>query len=159
MPRWKRPRGGCSSACGRAGSTAREAVTLIAPTDRGMLGEFRASGYAAFLARPVRGETLLRTLAQRAARDRAAERRQGAGQAGRPRGHAPAGLSILLAEDNDINAMLARATLIKAGHRVDVVGNGKAAVDAVTAAEQRALRRRADGPAHAGHGRARRDRR
>ena len=27
-----------------------------------MLGEFRASGYAAFLARPVRGETLLRTL-------------------------------------------------------------------------------------------------
>ena len=48
------------------------------------------------------------------------------------RGHAPAGLSILLAEDNDINAMLARATLVKAGHRVDVVGNGKAAVDAVT---------------------------
>ena len=48
------------------------------------------------------------------------------------RGHAPAGLSILLAEDNDINAMLARATLIKAGHRVDVVGNGKAAADAVT---------------------------
>ncbi len=28
--------------------------------------------------------------------------------------------------------MLARATLVKAGHRVDVVGNGKAAVDAVT---------------------------
>ncbi|TIT04909.1 MAG: hybrid sensor histidine kinase/response regulator, partial [Mesorhizobium sp.] len=39
-----------------------EAITLIAPTDRGMLGEFRANGYATFLARPVRGETLLRVL-------------------------------------------------------------------------------------------------
>ncbi|TIW07824.1 MAG: response regulator, partial [Mesorhizobium sp.] len=42
------------------------------------------------------------------------------------------GLSVLIAEDNDINAMLARATLLKAGHRVKVVGNGKAAVEAVT---------------------------
>ena len=49
-----------------------------------------------------------------------------------PHGNAPPGLSILIAEDNDINAMLARATLVKAGHRVEVVGNGKAAVDAVT---------------------------
>jgi CheY-like chemotaxis protein len=43
-------------------------------------------------------------------------------------------LSILIAEDNDINAMLARATLQKAGHRVEIVGNGKAAVEAVTGA-------------------------
>ncbi|WP_292320832.1 response regulator, partial [Mesorhizobium sp.] len=42
------------------------------------------------------------------------------------------GLSVLIAEDNDINAMLARATLLKAGHRVRIVGNGKAAVEAVT---------------------------
>ena len=44
---------------------------------------------------------------------------------------------MLVAEDNDINAMLARATLLKAGHRVDVVGNGKAAVEAVTGASRR----------------------
>ena len=46
---------------------------------------------------------------------------------------------MLLAEDNEINALLARATLTKAGHRVDVVTNGKAAVDAVmdTAATRR----------------------
>jgi CheY-like chemotaxis protein len=55
-----------------------------------------------------------------------------AAYAGRPHGGKTSGLSILLAEDNDINAMLARATLVKAGHRVDVVDNGKAAVDAVT---------------------------
>ncbi|NUS22334.1 MAG: response regulator [Mesorhizobium sp.] len=107
-----------------------EAITLIAPTDRGMLGEFRASGYATFLARPVRGETLLRVLLTSHGSALAQPQPQ-------PRGAASArrrdqGLSVLIAEDNDINAMLARATLLKAGHRVKIVGNGKAAVDAVT---------------------------
>ncbi|MDX8437027.1 response regulator [Mesorhizobium abyssinicae] len=111
-----------------------EAITLIAPTDRGMLGEFRANGYATFLARPVRGETLLRVLLTSHAPAVALPQtdRQGAppARAGGRRGEH--GLSVLIAEDNDINAMLARATLLKAGHRVKVVGNGKAAVEAVT---------------------------
>jgi PAS domain S-box-containing protein len=107
-----------------------EAITLIAPTDRGMLGEFRASGYATFLARPVRGETLLRVLLTSHGSVLAQPRPE-------PRGASSVrrrdrGLSVLIAEDNDINAMLARATLIKAGHRVKIVGNGKAAVEAVT---------------------------
>ncbi|MBN9549506.1 MAG: response regulator, partial [Alphaproteobacteria bacterium] len=107
-----------------------EAITLIAPTDRGMLGEFRASGYATFLARPVRGETLLRVLLTSHGSTLAQPRPE-------PRGASSVrrrdrGLSVLIAEDNDINAMLARATLIKAGHRVKIVGNGKAAVEAVT---------------------------
>src|SRR5690606_29561272 len=46
----------------QSGFLTAEAITMIAPTDRGMLGEFRASGYSTFLARPVRGETLLRVL-------------------------------------------------------------------------------------------------
>jgi PAS domain S-box-containing protein len=112
------------------------AVTLIAPTDRGMLGEFRAGGYTTFLARPVRGETLIRvllttpaTVAAPATSDRPQPRREAVARSFRRRG-----LSILIAEDNDINALLAQATLTKAGHRVDVVGNGRAAVDALTAA-------------------------
>jgi PAS domain S-box-containing protein len=116
-----------------AGFAEAEAITLIAPTDRGMLGEFRAAGYAAFLARPVRGETLLRTLLSERAKPPAAQDPGKAPPRARlARGRRTPGLSILIAEDNDINAMLARATLIKAGHRVEVVGNGKAAVDAVT---------------------------
>lgn len=110
-----------------------EAITLIAPTDRGMLGEFRANGYATFLARPVRGETLLRVLltSQAPALAQPEAEKRGAPSV-RAIGSRQHGLSVLIAEDNDINAMLARATLLKAGHRVKVVTNGKAAVEAVT---------------------------
>ena len=110
-----------------------DAVTLIAPTDRGMLGEFRAAGYSAFLARPVRGDTLLRTLlADRSKPAAAAGPDKVAARAGHVHADKTHGLTILIAEDNDINAMLARATLTKAGHQVEVVGNGKAAVEALT---------------------------
>ncbi|TGQ33979.1 MULTISPECIES: PAS domain-containing hybrid sensor histidine kinase/response regulator [unclassified Mesorhizobium] len=109
-----------------------EAITLIAPTDRGMLGEFRASGYATFLARPVRGETLLRVLLTSHAPALAQPQPENRGSSPVHAGGRQQGLSVLIAEDNDINAMLARATLLKAGHRVKVVGNGKAAVEAVT---------------------------
>ncbi len=114
-----------------------EAITLIAPTDRGMLGEFRANGYATFLARPVRGATLLRVLLSQAttlAQPHVEKRGTPSPRASNGRRQ---GLSVLIAEDNDINAMLARATLVKAGHRVKVVGNGKAAVEAVTGAGQK----------------------
>ena len=116
----------------QTGFPAADAITMIAPTDRGMLGEFRASGYATFLARPVRGETLLRVLL---ASRRTCSRRMRL--TSRPRPCAPRAKTgcracHLVAEDNDINAMLARATLQKAGHRVEIVGNGKAAVEAVT---------------------------
>lgn len=40
-------------------------------------------------------------------------------------------LNILLAEDNQINQEIAVANLEDAGHHVDVVGNGEAAVDAI----------------------------
>ncbi|AZO45365.1 PAS domain-containing sensor histidine kinase [Mesorhizobium sp. M7D.F.Ca.US.005.01.1.1] len=115
-----------------------EAITLIAPTDRGMLGEFRASGYATFLARPVRGGTLLRVLLSSHAASLAQPQPEKRGAPTmRAVGNRQRGLSVLIAEDNDINAMLARATLLKAGHRVKVVGNGKAAVEAVTGAGHR----------------------
>jgi PAS domain S-box-containing protein len=116
----------------QAGFSSSQAITLIAPTDRGALGDFRASGYVTFLARPVRGETLLRVLLSGAAvassiAPASVVRRPAKGRSARF-----SGLSVLLAEDNEINALLARTTLQKAGHRVEVVGNGKAAVEAVT---------------------------
>lgn len=120
------------------GFSSSEAITLIAPTDRGRLGEYRANGYASFLARPVRGETLLRVLiaGQTAPSPATEPRKRGAGD-GKALVKRRPGLSVLIAEDNEINAMLARATLLKAGHRVDVVGNGKDAVEALVSIGRR----------------------
>ena len=115
----------------RQGFTSADAAIMIAPGDRGRLADFRAAGYGTFLARPVRGETLVRVLLQGNATAGAGDAEPAALAA--RRGAGSRGLSVLLAEDNDINALLARATLTKAGHKVDVVGNGKAAVDAVAA--------------------------
>ncbi|MBX3568359.1 MAG: response regulator [Rhizobiaceae bacterium] len=117
----------------QAGFVGSQAITMIAPTDRGMLGDFRANGYASFLARPVRGETLLRMLLSSAASATMAPGQARVGSAAPRRSAARvAGLSILLAEDNEINALLARTALQKAGHRVETVSNGKAAVERVT---------------------------
>ncbi|TIW14573.1 MAG: hybrid sensor histidine kinase/response regulator, partial [Mesorhizobium sp.] len=81
----------------------------------------------------VRGETLLRVLltSNVPALTQSQPEKRGAPSV-RAIGNRQQGLSVLIAEDNDINAMLARATLLKAGHRVKVVGDGKAAVEAVT---------------------------
>ena len=43
-------------------------------------------------------------------------------------------MSVLIAEDNEINALLARALLERLGHRATVVFNGVAAVEAWRAA-------------------------
>ncbi|RIK83485.1 MAG: hybrid sensor histidine kinase/response regulator, partial [Hyphomicrobiales bacterium] len=116
----------------KAGIDRAEAVTLIAPADRGQLAGYRAGGYGSFLVRPVRGATLLRVLlsSHAAAADGGPEgpREQGARRGQPAQGR---GLRVLVAEDNDINALLARSALTRAGHRVDIVANGKAAVEAL----------------------------
>ncbi|WP_309082566.1 response regulator [Chelativorans sp.] len=112
----------------RKGLHAGQALTLIAPTDRSRLTKLRANGYSAFIARPVRDRTLLRLLLNAQAAESTAANEEAEGRA------APGdrgGLKVLVAEDNEINAMLARAALSKAGHKVTIVSNGRAAVDAL----------------------------
>jgi len=113
----------------RNGLRAGQALTLIAPTDRGRLARFRANGYNAFIARPARDRTLLRLLLNAQQPDQMGANEDLAGASPSPQ---PGGLKILVAEDNEINAMLARAALYKAGHSVSMVSNGRAAVDALT---------------------------
>jgi PAS domain S-box-containing protein len=103
------------------------AITLIAPVERGRLTGYAAAGYGGFLVRPVRAATLLRVLLSAPAPMEAEDGSlppHGSPDPGR-------GLSVLVAEDNEINALLARSALAKAGHHVDVVPNGKAAVEAL----------------------------
>jgi signal transduction histidine kinase/DNA-binding response OmpR family regulator len=118
------------------GEQAARAVVLIDPAQRADIANLRAAGFARYLVRPVRPLSLLTHLfadpARAAPADPDAE--------GRPaRTAAPmagAGLSVLLAEDNDINALLAETMLEKSGARVVRVRNGaEAAVKAREAAD------------------------
>lgn len=120
----------------RAGAHGAQALTLIAPTDRGRLGTFRAHGYSGFLARPARTRTLLRMLLSAQQEAEAGTHSDSEG-AFRLALHGPGREQrVLVAEDNEINAMLARVTLTKAGYAVEVVSNGRAAVDALTHADR-----------------------
>ncbi|QDZ02186.1 response regulator [Nitratireductor mangrovi] len=120
----------------RLRNTAREAfdaVILIAPTDRGRLFQYRATGYSTFLARPVRGGTMLRVLTHSTV-DQMPHATVHRLEIKRPRTAAArpaARLHVLIAEDNEINALMARSVLEKAGYSVQHVRDGKSAVEAV----------------------------
>ena len=123
--------------CSLAASMARETAALadvpcrtvlIKPTERPELPALKAAGFTGYLVKPVRAKSLAAQLRPSdlfgdVTADAAQE------QAGTP---APGGkgLSILVAEDNDINALLAQALLAHLGHRPVVVADGEAAVDA-----------------------------
>lgn len=122
-------KGSLLAAARAAGIKDVPAITLIAPDARGRLPQLHAQGYAHFLARPVRSETLLRVLL--AALDATASSDQPKVSQRATKPAANRSRFILIAEDNEINALLARSALVKAGHKVKVVGNGRAAVEAV----------------------------
>jgi signal transduction histidine kinase/CheY-like chemotaxis protein len=104
-------------------------IVLIRPTERHELPRLKEHGFTGYLVKPVRKASLAaRLAAQSAFEDMPAEMP----------GIAPAapgkGLSVLVAEDNEINALLARALLSRLGHRPAIAGNGETAVDMWSAA-------------------------
>jgi CheY-like chemotaxis protein len=111
------------------GRQQRTAV-IIDPSERGDIASFRGEGFNFYLVRPVRPLSLLNQLfgdldeTQAKAIDAATSARR---RSRTPRAEA-SGLSILLAEDNDINALLACTMLEKSGARVVRVRNGAEAI-------------------------------
>ncbi len=110
------------------------AAVLIEPGRRGDIERLREAGFDAYLVRPVRRTSLTRIVGEIVAGD--GSFRIDPSDA-RPRLAAPfrragATLSVLLAEDNEINALLARAVLEGLGHEVTEVRDGVAAVAAAT---------------------------
>ena len=110
------------------------AAVLIEPGRRGAIDQLRDAGFDAYLVRPVRRASLIRIVGEIVAGDGSfrvdpsdARPRQAA-----PARRAGAALSVLLAEDNEINALLARAVLEGLGHEVSEVRDGLAAVAAAT---------------------------
>ncbi len=107
-------------------------VVLIGPTERHELPALKAAGFTGYLVKPVRAASLAVRLATADTFE-----------------HAPAeiiskssettatdskGLSILVAEDNEINALLARALLTRLGHRPTIAISGDDAVESWLAA-------------------------
>jgi CheY-like chemotaxis protein len=109
------------------------AAILIEPGRRGAVEAMRAAGYGAYLVRPVRRESLMRIVADLSGGRGATGFAADPGDVGAAPRAAPrpgATLDVLLAEDNEINALLARAVLEGMGHHVVEVRDGNAAVAA-----------------------------
>jgi len=110
-------------------------IVLIRPTERHELPALKERGFTGYLVKPVRMASLAaRLTAEDAFEDMAPEifgpdKTDAAATDGKG-----IGLSILVAEDNEINALLARALLTRLGHRPTVAGNGAAAIESWAAA-------------------------
>jgi two-component system sensor histidine kinase/response regulator len=114
---------------------ATELVMVATAGLRGDAARVAEIGFAAYLPKPLTATTLLECLLQLP---------PVGGQAGAPgtpglitvhsmSERRPAGLKILLADDNPLNCRLAVLMLEKAGHQIDVVEDGAAAIEAVNA--------------------------
>lgn len=108
-------------------------IALIRPTERHELPVLKAAGFTGYLVKPVRAASL----AARLTDDDAFEHSPAeiaAETAGASTSANFKGLSILVAEDNEINALLTRALLTRLGHRPTIASNGEAAVESWLAA-------------------------
>jgi CheY-like chemotaxis protein len=119
------------SLLGAAHQTVEKRVILIPPGARPELAALKEAGITGYLIKPVRAASLAAQLTSTSS-DAAADDEIKETPARTLPGQ---GLSILVAEDNDINALLARALLAKLGHRPTVASSGEAAVESWQAAE------------------------
>ena len=114
-----------------AGDTVARRIVLITPGDRSGLDALREAGFTGYLVKPVRAASLAARLASNGAFDAApalAEAKPITAQSGNAA--TPRSLAILIAEDNEINALLARSLLAKLGHRPSIATSGEAALAA-----------------------------
>lgn len=128
----------CANDIGSALATIRDAsgrpiraAILIAPGSRLSIAEYRNEGFDAYLVRPVRRASLLRIV------DRLISGDDHFGIDPHDALKLPANKAtfgsrrrVLLAEDDDVNALLLRSMLMRQGHDVTSVADGQAALNA-----------------------------
>jgi CheY-like chemotaxis protein len=116
---------------------AAPAIVALAPQEeRDAIGLFREAGVEHYVVKPVRRASLAERLLIASGR-RESGARESFASAEDDRAAAPAslaGLRVLLAEDNPINALLARTLLTRAGCHVDLASDGEEAVAAAARA-------------------------
>lgn len=104
------------------------ATILLRPDERGKLSSHLNAGFDAFLIKPVRAKSLLNVLGGGTPKDTPPTQTTDVATSYISEPRTKGALRILLAEDNDINALLAKSVLQKAGHDVTRAENGKIAV-------------------------------
>ncbi len=111
-------------------------IVLITPGERHELAALKDAGFTGYLVKPIRAASLAaRFAAEDSFEHRAADAAGESAEAGDREANGKS-LSILIAEDNEINALLARALLTRLGHRPTIVGDGLATVQAWIAAHE-----------------------
>ncbi len=108
-------------------NTARS-IVLLSPLARNRLSDLKTAGFDSYLIKPIRVSSLYEQfvgLAETPAPTAQAQPKSEANEGGKTHRR------VLLAEDNHINAVLATTILKRAGHAVDVAGNGVEALDAL----------------------------
>jgi PAS domain S-box-containing protein len=103
-------------------------IVLIRPSERHELPALKAAGYTGYLIKPVRAASLAARLLDQ---DEFEQAPAETSDETTPDDEAVTdrGLSVLIAEDNEINALLARALLVRLGHSPTIASNGEAAVE------------------------------
>jgi signal transduction histidine kinase/CheY-like chemotaxis protein len=100
----------------------RPTLVVLRPEDRSRIAQFRALGCAGYLIRPLRAASIAERVRLTLRGD---VQTDGPGETRAPgeAGH------VLIADDNAVNALLAKSALKAAGFRVDVAGTGAEALE------------------------------
>ena len=120
--------------CRQVAEAAREAgvarsLVLMSPFERRDFGPPQEAGFSGFLIKPVRAHSLFARIGDKPGGASPAKASPVVAQATIP----PHRVHVLVAEDNEINALLVRKILDKLGASAETVGNGRQAVDRVQA--------------------------
>jgi PAS domain S-box-containing protein len=120
-----------SEAIARMAHAIPRRLVLVTPAMRGELAVLKEAGFTGYLIKPIRAASLAARFSTDDVFDPGA-----AAEAAEAPSPPPAGgtLSVLVAEDNDINALLIRALLVKLGHNPTMAGSGGAAIESWLAA-------------------------
>ena len=107
-------------------------IVLVTPSERQELATLREAGFTGYLVKPLRAASLAARF--NTAPDDFVLDSVDATDARAGISLPDDGSAILVAEDNEINALLARALLSRLGHRPTIANNGAVAVEAWLAA-------------------------
>ncbi len=109
---------------------AARSYVLLSPLARGRINELREAGFDGYFIKPIRQLSLHKQLTEDAEETPAPEEEKPADAKPKEKSY-----RVLLAEDNQINAVLATTIIRRAGHQVDVAPNGRAAIEAAKTGE------------------------